>query len=99
MFGRRSELQGQGFTEKILCRTNSAWCSKMKKYVPMGGEGVKRGRWVLRGKVSWTSSRLHSTDVMRKLHIFLYMKMGQEVQMKGGEGGSLGPQGVCAAQS
>ena len=99
MFGRRSELQGQGFTEKILCRTKSAWCSKMKKYVPMGGEGVKRGRWVLRGKVSWTSSRLHSTDVMRKLHIFLCMKMGQDVQMKGGEGGSLGPQGVCAAQS
>ena len=40
-----------------------------------------------------------NTDVMRKLHIFLCMKMGQEVQMKGGEGGSLGPQGVCAAQS
>ena len=99
MFGRSSELQVAGIHEKILCRKKSAWCSKMKKYVPMGGEGVKRGRWVLRGKVSWTSSRLHSTDVMRKLHIFLYMKMGQEVQMKGGEGGSLGPQGVCAAQS
>ena len=69
MFGRSSEWQMAGIRDKILCRTKSARCSKMKEKVPMGGEGVKRGKWVLRGKVSWTSSRLHSTDVMRKLYI------------------------------
>lgn len=34
---------GRDSRKKILCRTKSAWCSKMKEYVPMGGEGVKRG--------------------------------------------------------
>ena len=43
MFGRSSELQMAGTRDKILCRTKSARCSKMKENVPMGGEGVKRG--------------------------------------------------------
>ena len=42
MFGRSSELQMAGIRDKILCRTKSARCSKMKENVPMGGEGVKK---------------------------------------------------------